>query len=115
MMNKVNKELKEFHEICSKYLVRDGLTNCYKTSAYDNCLGNKRVVMWTKLNGIRIGEFLKCAGYNGSRVIYDFVWYTYYDIEQVELETKLKKLVNFVKNETVKIKKRNLEKDFEND
>ena len=105
----MNNELKEFHRICSKYLVRDGLTNCYKTPAYDNELGNVIVAEWSKLNGYRLATFLKYDGYFSDRVRYYLEW-DIYALEQ--LESKLKEIVEFVKNETVNIKKRRLEKDF---
>jgi len=108
---KMNNELKEFHRICSKYLVRDGLTNCYKTPAYDNYLGNQYVAVWTKLNGIGIGTFTKygdeCYDENAK---YHLVFDYYDDFEFIE--KLIIQLVDFVKNETVKIKKRRLERDF---
>lgn len=115
MLNKVNKELKEFHEICSKYLVRDGLTNCYKTPAYDNYLGNVRVAEWSKMNSIRIAYFAK-FGYEAyiPSLNYELCWHPHTtDLEKVEKE--IIELIEFVKNESIKIKKRNLEKDFKND
>lgn len=111
-MNKVNKELKEFHRICSKYLVRDGLTNCYKTPAYDNYLGNVRVAEWSKLNSIRVAYYAKFGNdvYNLSWP-YTLCWHPHTsDLEKVEQE--ISELIEFVKNETVNIKKRRLERDF---
>ena len=111
-MNKVNKELKEFHRICSKYLVRDGLTNCYKTPAYDNYLGNVMVAEWSNMNSIRVAYFAKFGNdvYNHSWP-YTLCWHPHTsDLEKVEQEVS--ELIEFVKNETVNIKKRRLERDF---
>lgn len=108
----MNNELKEFHRICSKYLVRDGLTNCYKTPAYDNYLGNVMVAEWSKLNSIRIAYFAK-FGYvvYSPNSKYELCWHPHTtDLEKVEKEVI--ELIEFVKNETVKIKKRRLERDF---
>ena len=108
----MNNELKEFHRICSKYLVRDGLTNCYKTPAYDNYLGDVMVAEWSKLNSIRIAYYAKFGYdvYNPSSN-YELCWHPHTtDLEKVEKEVI--ELIEFVKNETVKIKKRNLERDF---
>lgn len=108
----MNNELKEFHRICSKYLVRDGLTNCYKTPAYDNYLGNVMVAEWSKLNNIRIAYYAKFGyGVYSQSSKYELCWHPHTtDLEKVEKEVI--ELIGFVKNETVKIKKRNLEKDF---
>lgn len=111
-MMKTNDELKEFHRICSKYLVRDGLTNCYKTPAYDNYLGNVMVAEWSKMNSIRVAYYAK-FGYEVYNQYSPYVlcWHPHTsDLEKVEKEVI--ELIEFVKNETVKIKKRNLEKDF---
>ena len=108
----MNNELKDFHRICSKYLVRDGLTNCYKTPAYDNYLGNVMVAEWSKLNSIRVAYFAKFGyGVYSTSSKYELCWHPHTtDLEKVEKEVI--ELIEFVKNETVKIKKRRLERDF---
>ena len=108
---KMNNELKEFHRICSKYLVRDGLTNCYYTPAYDNYLGNRCVAVWSKLNGIRIGTFRKFGNEYFEENTQYHIDFDYYDDFEF-IEKLIIELVDFVKKESVKIKKRNLEKDF---
>lgn len=108
---KMNDELKEFHRICSKYLVRDGMTNCYKTPAYDNYLGNQRVAVWSMFNGIRIATFRKYGGECFDENAKYHIGFDYYDNFEC-IEKRIIEIVDFVKKESVKIKKRNLEKDF---